>query len=126
MNVLTFMLGIFSALLSILSLWLGVRSMFQSQYLEGLQTALRSYNQGLYNSLWRIGDNADRALKADNLTEAQQLARGIADMSHTARNMVIAFSREHARFIPEYEAAWSPNPLGPEPERSGWRKLFLL
>lgn len=126
MNVLTLMLGILSAGLSILSAWLSVRSILQSQHLEGLQTALRSYNQGLYNSIWRIGDNADRALKADNLAEAQQLARGIGDMSHTARNVLIAFSREHARFIPEYEAAWDPNPLGPEPARSRWRWLFRL
>jgi len=47
-------------------------------------------------------------------------------MSHTARNMLIAFSREHTRVNPSYEAAWEPNPLGPEPERSLWRKLFLI
>jgi hypothetical protein len=110
----------------LLSVWFGLRSMFQSQDREALQTALRAYNQALYNNLWRIGDNSDRALKANNLAEAQQLARGIADISHTARNMLIAFSKEHTRFNPSYERAWEPNPLGPEPKPSRLRGMFWI
>jgi len=68
----TLTLAILSVGLGLLSAWFGLRSMFQSQYLETLQSALRAYNQALFNSLWRIGDNADRALKADDLAGAQQ------------------------------------------------------
>ena len=53
--------------------------MFQTQYLESLETALRAYNQGMYNNLWRIGEGAERALKMDSLVEAQQFAKGVAE-----------------------------------------------
>lgn len=110
----------------LVALWFGVRSMFQSQDLEALQTALRAYNQGLFNNIWRMGANAEDALKAADLAEAQQLARGIADMSQTTRHTLIAFSREHARFVPRQEAAWNPLPLEAERPRSLWRKLFRI
>jgi hypothetical protein len=108
----------------VLSAWFGIRSMFQSLDREALQTALRAYNQGIYNNLWRMGANAETVTTTENLAQAQRLAQGIADMSQTARQTLIAFSREHARFIPLQEAAWDPNPLGPEPKRSPLRWLF--
>jgi len=104
--------------------WFGIRSMFQSQDREALQSALRAYNQALFNNLWRMGDSAEQALKSPNLTEAQQFAKGIADMSQTARHTLIPFSREHTRFILYYEPAWEPKPLPPEPKRSLSRRLF--
>jgi hypothetical protein len=110
----------------LLSIWFGVRSMFQSLNSEALQTALRAYNQGLYNNRWRIGEDAERALKTSNLTEAQQLAKGAAEISQTARHTLIAFSKEHTRFIPFYEPAWEPKPLAPEPTRSLLRRLFWI
>jgi hypothetical protein len=82
-------IGIFALLLTA---WFGIRSMFQSLDREALQTALRAYNQALYNNLWRMGDNAEKALEASP-TEAQQLAKGIADMSQTARHTLVAFSK---------------------------------
>jgi len=110
----------------LLSCWFGIRAMFQSFDREALQSALRAYNQALYNNLWRMGDNAEKALKTVNLTEAQQLARGIADMSQTARHTLVAFSKEHTRFNPSYEPAWEPKPLLPEPPRSLLRWLFWI
>ena len=100
--------------------------MFQSQDREALQSALRAYNQALFNNIWRMGANAEQALKSSNLTEAQQLARGIADMSQTARHVLVAFSKEHTRFIPSFEPAWEPKPLPPEPTRSLLRRLFWI
>ena len=106
--------------------WFGIRSMFQSLDREALQTALRAYNQAIYNNVWRMGDRAERVLKSDNLIEAQQLAQGIADMSQTARHTLIAFSKEHTRFVPYYEPAWEPVALSPEPAPSFIRRLFCI
>jgi hypothetical protein len=80
--------------------YFGIRSMFQSSDYEALQRAVRANSQGLFNNIWRMGANAEQALKAVDLTEAQQLARGVADMSQTARHTLVAFSKEHARFLP--------------------------
>jgi hypothetical protein len=106
--------------------YFGIRSMFQSSDFEALQHALRAYNQGIYNNLWRMGENADLALKTSSLTEAQQLCRGIADMTHTSRHTLVAFSKEHGQFCPVYESAWEPKPLTPQSTRSWWRKVFWL
>jgi hypothetical protein len=121
MNTTSLAIGIIGLLLTF---WFGLRSMFQSLDREALQCALRAYNQAIFNNLWRIGDNAEKALKATSLTEAQQLAKGIADMSQTARHTLVAFGREHAHFIPCFEPAWEPKPLSSEPERSRLRKVF--
>ena len=40
----------------LLTCWFGIRSMFQSLDREALQSALRAYNQALYNNLWRVVD----------------------------------------------------------------------
>jgi hypothetical protein len=50
----------------LLSAWFGIRSIFQSQDIEALQKALRAYHQGMFNNLWRIGGNAEDALKVDS------------------------------------------------------------
>jgi hypothetical protein len=76
--------------------YFGIRSMFQSSDFESLQRTLRANSQGLFNNLWRIGDNAEQALKVNDLNEARQLARGVADMSQTARHTLVAFSKEQA------------------------------
>jgi hypothetical protein len=106
--------------------WFGFRSMFQSLDREALQSALRAYNQALYNNLWRMGDSAEKVLESANLTDAQRLAQGIADMSQTARHTLVAFSKEHTRFNPFYEPAWEPKPISPESERSLLRRLFCI
>ena len=117
-------------LLSVLGLsgtfYFGIRSLFQSSDFEMIQRSLRAYNQALYNNLWRMGDHAEQVLKATDLAEAQQLSRGIADMSQNARHMLVAFSKEHTQFIPSYEPAWEPTPLAAEPPRPWWRKFFQL
>src|ERR1019366_1522425 len=98
--------------------YFGIRSMFQSSDFESLQRAVRANNQGLFNNIWRMGGNAEQALKTMDLNEAKQLARGIADMSQTARHTLVAFSKEHARFVPSFEQAWEPKPLAAETARS--------
>lgn len=123
MNVIGLIIGVAGLLLSV---WFGLRSMFQSQDREALQVALRAYNQALYNNLWRVGEDAERALKAADLCEAQQLAKGAAEISQSARHMVVAFSKEHSRFVPSLEHAWQPSPLPPEPPRSSVRRLFWI
>jgi hypothetical protein len=107
------------------TLYFGIRSMFQSSDFEALQRALRANSQGLFNNLWRIGANAEDALKTDDMIKAQQFARGISDISQTARHTLVAFSKEHAHFSPSYEPAWEPKPVSPEAPRSSWRRLFL-
>ena len=97
------------------TLYFGIRSMFQSSDFEALQRALRAYNQALYNNLWRIGENAEGVLKTNDPVRVKQLAQGVADMTQTARHMLVAFGKEHARFVPSFESAWEPKPLAPEP-----------
>jgi hypothetical protein len=108
--------------------YFGIRSMFQSSDFESLQRAVRANVQGLYNNIWRMGSNAEEALRADDLNEARHLARGVADMSQTARHTLIAFSKEHAHFVPFPEAAWKPEPLPDDAmkRKSLWRRLFWL
>jgi hypothetical protein len=78
------------------------------------------------NNLWRIGDSADHARDATSLPEAQSFGRGMGDMSHTTRNLIIAFSREHIGFKPSYEKAWFPGEL-PKPKRKAlWRVIFQV
>jgi hypothetical protein len=86
--------------------YFGIRSMFQSRDFDALQRALRANSQGLYNNLAHMGASAERALKTEDLNEAKRLAQGLADMSQTARHMLVAFSKEHARFSPFHEPAW--------------------
>lgn len=105
--------------------YFGIRSMLQSGDFESLQRALRAYNQGLFNNLWRIGGNAEQTLKTANLEEAKLLAKGIADMSQTARHTLIAFGAEHALMKPFYEPAWEPVPLAPA-QKPWYRKFFGL
>ncbi len=122
-NVVSVAIGIFGLLLA---LWFGIRSLFQSQDLEALQKATRAYNQGLFNNIWRMGANAENALKAPTEAAARELVRGIADMSQTARQVLIAFSREHTRFVPYQDEAWQPRSLEPEPPKKLWRRLFRI
>lgn len=123
MNVFGIIVGIVGTGVTV---WFGLRSMFQSQYLESLEKALRAYNQGMYNNLWRIGEGAERALKVASLVEAQQFAKGVAEISQTARHTLLAFSKEHTRFVPFHEAAWEPAPLTPEPTRNWWQRFFRI
>jgi hypothetical protein len=106
--------------------YFGIRSMFQSSDFEALQRALRACSQGLYNNIWHMGENAEQAVSAVDLVRAQQLAKGIADMSQTTRHTLVAFSKEHARFSPSYESAWDPKPVLTEAHQSWWRWLFRL
>jgi hypothetical protein len=123
MNAIGLVIGVVALLVTC---WFGMRSMFQAQDREALESALRAYNQALFNNLWRIGANAEQALKSSNLVEIQQLARGIADMSQTARHTLVSFSKEHTRSIPSFEPAWDPKAPPPEPTRSLLRRLFWI
>lgn len=126
MNAFEIVVGIVGVGGVLLTVWFGLRSMFQTQYLEGLEKALRAYNQGMYNNLWRIGEGAERALKVGSLVEAQQFAKGVAEISQTARHTLLAFSKEHTRFVPFHEPAWEPAPLVPEPPRNWWQRFFRI
>jgi hypothetical protein len=126
MNAFEIVVGIVGVGGVLLTGWFGLRSMFQTQYLESLEKALRAYNQGMYNNLWRIGEGAERALKVDSLAEAQQFAKGVAEISQTARHTLLAFSKEHTRFVPFHEPAWEPAPLAPEPSRNRWQRFFRI
>jgi|SRR5208282_876045 len=103
----------------------GIRSMLQEGELESLRIALRAYNQGLFNNLWRMGGHAEEALKVKTFEEAKLLSQGIADMSQTARHTLVAFGEEHALKKPYYEVAWDPKPLAPAP-KPWYKKLFGL
>jgi hypothetical protein len=110
----------------VIAFYFGVRSLFQQSDLEALQRTLRAYNQAMYNNLWRMGQNSETLLKAEDLNEAKQLARGIADMSQSARHWVVAFSKEQVRFTPSYEPAWEPKEPAPLEGKSLWRQLFFM
>jgi hypothetical protein len=105
--------------------YFGVRSLLQSEELESLRIALRAYNQGLYNNLWRMGGHAEEALKVKTFEEAKLLSQGIADMSQTARHTLVAFGEEHALKKPYYEPAWNPVPLPPA-KKSFYKRFFGL
>jgi hypothetical protein len=107
--------------------YFGVRSMFQSSDFESLQRAVRANTQGLYNNIWRMGGNAENALRTKDFNEAKNLVQGVADMSQTARHTLIAFSKEHVHFVPFLEEAWNPKPLPVEAAvKSWWRRLLWL
>lgn len=95
----------------VLTLVFGIVSLLQTWTIKSLRQSLRAYNQGMYNNLWRIGGNAETALKTNSTDEARELMRGIADMSQTARHTLIAFGREHAKAVPFEEKAWAPAPV---------------
>ena len=82
----------------------------------------------MYNNLWRIGGRSNNLLERDDLTvETRQIVSGINETSIAARSWLVAFSREHAQFVPKFEVAWEPLELTPE-ERLGplWRRVFFL
>jgi hypothetical protein len=74
--------------------------------------------------LWRMGASAEALLGCNDLIEAKQIATGINEVSQSARNLVISFSKEYGRFAPYAEAAWEPKEL-PAP-KPFWRRSFLL
>jgi len=121
-------MGTFLGIVGVMiGLYFGVRSMFQAQDLEALQTALRAYNQGLFNNVWRMGANAENALKAPTPVEARELMRGVADMSQTARHIMIAFSNQHSRFLLYKDEAWEPRPLPTgHLKKAFWRGFFRV
>jgi hypothetical protein len=95
-------------------------SLVQARDHRALQTALRAYNQGLYNNIWRMGGNAEQALKTESLEEAKLLSKGVADMSQTARHILVAFAREHTGVTPFQDPAWDPLPV-----RRHWLKRLV-
>jgi hypothetical protein len=98
----------------LLTAYFGLRSLFQTQDFESLQESLRAYHQAMYNNLWRIGEDSERGLKASDWSEAREFAKAAAEISQTARHTLIAFSKEHSRFVPFYEPAWQPTPDQPD------------
>jgi len=105
----------------VLSLFLGVLSVCQAIARKDQQRALRAYGQGMYNQLWRMGASAEALLRSDDLNEAKLRGTGINEVSQAVRNGVIAFSREHAGFVPYHEPAWEPRPLE---RRPFFRRIF--
>ena len=121
--------GILLAIVGILvGAYFGVRSMFQSSDMEALQHAVRANNQAKYNILWRIANQSNVLLRRDDLTvETKQFATGVNEATIAARSSLIAFSREHAQFIPIVELAWEPRPFAlDERPRPFWRRVFFL
>jgi hypothetical protein len=104
------------------TLFFGFLSLVQARDHRALLTALRAYNQGLYNNIWRMGGNAEQALKANSLEDARLQSKGVADMSQTARHFVVAFAREHTKNVPFHDPAWEPKPL---PERRSLLKRII-
>ena len=110
-----------------LALWFGVRSMFQAQDVEALEKAVRGLCQGMFNNIWRMGSNAESALKVPSEAGSRELVRGIADMSQTARQVLIAFGREHLQCVPFKEEAWEARELPPQPvDKKFWRRFFRV
>lgn len=96
-------------------------SLFQAIRHHEQRRAFGAYSQGMFNQLSRIGASAEDLLRKDDFNEAKRIATGINEVSQGARNDVIAFSREYARFIPYSEPQWEPRPLPPP----WWRRIFL-
>jgi hypothetical protein len=109
-----------------LSAYLFLRSMQQTEDFAALRTAAQTFSQFTFNSLWRIGDKADKASATESLPDAHGFAQGIGDMSHISRNALLAFSRDYIQFVPSYEAAWEPHGLEPLPKPTPWRRFLLL
>jgi hypothetical protein len=114
MEVLGIILGIVGILVGV---YFGIRSMFQSSDMEFLQKALRANSQATYNHLGRMGASAQELKSATDLQKAKELATGINEVSQAAQSSIIAFSREHAQFVPRGEPPWEPEPVarGPRP-----------
>jgi hypothetical protein len=107
--------------------YFGVRSVFQSSDMEALQRALRVNSQAMYNHLWRIGGRCNKLLESHDLSvETREFVTGFNETSIAARSWLVAFSREHAQFVPKFEVAWEPFELLPERPTPLWRRLFFL
>jgi len=101
----------------VLTMIFGGLLFYQSIERREQQRALRAYGHAMYNALWRMGATAEEMLKSNDLGEARRFATGINELSRSARNLVISFSREYGRSVPYREDAWQPEPL---PQRSAW------
>jgi hypothetical protein len=108
----------------VLTVIFGGLSFYQSIQRVEQQRALRTFSQGMYNTLWRVGDSAESLKRCNDSAEAKQFATGINELSRSGRNFVISLGKEYAIFVPYPEAAWEPKPL-PERKRF-WRRLFVL
>jgi hypothetical protein len=96
-----------------LTLVFGVISLFQTLSIHSLRQAIRAYNQGMYNSIFRMGANAEEALKSNNADQVRRLTQGVVDMSQTARLTLVGFGRVHANAVPFKEHGWQPVPMPP-------------
>jgi hypothetical protein len=120
------LLGIVGILVGI---YFGVRSMFQSSDIDALQRAQRANTQAMYNHFWRVATLTSRIGKTgdDSIIGARQVAMAINEITIAARAQLVAFSREHAQFIPIFEDSWKPIEIPPlELPRPLWRRLFFL
>jgi hypothetical protein len=106
----------------------GVRSMLQSNDIEALQRAQRANTQAMYNHFWRLGTLCNRiGGGADPIVQAKETTTAMNEITIAARTQLVAFSREHAAFIPIFEDAWKPIEIPPlERLRPLWRRLFFL
>ena len=110
-------------------IYFGVRSVFQSSDIDALQRAQRANTQAMYNHFWRTATLTTRIGKTpdDSIVEARQVAVSINEITIAARTQLVAFSREHAQFIPVFEEPWKPIEIPPlELPRPLWRRLFFL
>jgi hypothetical protein len=108
MEVIGIILGIVGI---VVALYFGIRSLFQSNDMEHLQSAFPVNSQGMYNNLGRMGASAAELKSAADLHEAIRLATAIHEMSQAAQNWVIAYSKEYAQFVPYGDPAWDPKQL---------------
>lgn len=119
------LLGIVGILVGI---YFGVRSVFQSSDMEALQRAQRANTQAMYNHFWRIATLSTRiGSRDDSMAESRQNAIAMNEITIAARTQLVAFSREHALFVPIFEVPWEPIQIPPlERPRPLWRRLFFL
>lgn len=110
----------------LLAIYFGIRSLFQDSDMEALQRALRAYNQAMYNNLYRMGQRGEAILQVNELKDAHQGAAGISEITQAARHWVVAFSKEHAQFVPFFEPAWKPKPLPAQEPQAFWRRIFFV
>ncbi len=104
-------LGVLSAILLLICLVLFSMLTVQRKRKRDIQQALRSRLQAAYNQFYQISISAERIREfnlsaprvEDKIPMAMNQASFIVGTANAARSDIIAYSREHLRFVPVWE-----------------------
>lgn len=108
----------------LLSLVLGIYSLYEGSDLRSLKRAIRAHSQSAYNGFWNVGNEMEYmrkaiadATKPVDREAVQSRCTAANALSIFGRNEVVSFARQNAEFVPVYQEAWNPRPIPSTQER---------